>query len=98
MIRERRPPPRFGGTCSRFSGWILCFLALTFVIGMLPTIFVFAFAFMIVEGERWPLALMISSALVVFCWFVFDELLALPWPDSLIGALSPALKETVPGL
>ncbi len=81
-----------------FSGWIVCFLALTFAVGMLPTIFLFALAFMKTEGERWPLSIAISACLVVFCWFVFDELLALPWPDSLLGALAPALKEMVPGI
>ena len=81
-----------------FSGWIACFLALTFIVGMLPTIFLFALAFMKTEGERWPLSVAISACLVVFCWFVFDELLALPWPDSLLGALAPTLKEMVPGI
>lgn len=81
-----------------FAGWIAAFLVLTFLIGMLPTIFVFTCAFMIVEGERWRLAATVSAALVVFCWFVFDDLLALPWPDSLLGKMAPALKDIVPGI
>ena len=82
----------------RFAAWIACFLALTFLVGMLPTIFLFTLAFMIVEGERWPLALTIAAGLTVFCWYLFNELLALPWPNSLLGSLSPELKEAVPGI
>jgi TctA family transporter len=81
-----------------FAGWLAAFIVLTFTIGMLPTIFVFAFAFMTVEGERPMLALIVAASLAVFCWFVFDDLLALPWPDSLLGDLAPALKEAVPGI
>ncbi len=81
-----------------FAGWIACFLILTFLIGMLPTILVFSFAFMCLEGERWQTAAAISAGLVVFCWFVFDRLLALPWPDSLLGDLVPALKQAIPGV
>lgn len=81
-----------------FAAWILAFILGTFVFGMLPTILVFAAAFMIAGGERTALALAVAAALTVFCWFVFDELLALPWPDSLLGRLSPALREAVPGI
>lgn len=81
-----------------FAGWIVAFLVLTFLIGMLPTIFLFTCAFMIVEGERWRLAATVSACLAVFCWFVFDDLLALPWPDSLLGRLAPGLKDIVPGI
>lgn len=81
-----------------FAGWIAGFIGLTFLIGMLPTIFVFAAAFMLVEGERWTLAATVSAGLVVFCWFVFDDLLALPWPDSLLGHMAPGLKDVIPGI
>ena len=64
----------------------------------LPTIFLFTCAFMIVEKESWPMSIAVSAGLVVFYGFVFDELLALPWLDSLLGDLSPALKETIPGI
>ena len=82
----------------QFAGWVLAFIVLTFAVGMLPTIFLFTCAFMIVEGERRRTAIAVSACLVVFCWFVFDELLALPWPDSLLGELSPALKSAIPGI
>lgn len=81
-----------------FAAWVAAFIALTFIVGMLPTIFIFTCAFMIVEKESWPLSIGVSACLVVFCWFVFDELLALPWPDSLLGDLSPMLKDTIPGI
>ena len=58
----------------------------------------FAAAFMLVEGERWTLAATVSAGLVVFCWFVFDDLLALPWPDSLLGHMAPELKDVIPGI
>lgn len=82
----------------QFAAWIAAFLILTFLIGMLPTIFVFTAAFMVAEGERWRLAAGVSAILAVFCWFVFDELLALPWPDSLLGTIAPTLKDFVPGI
>ena len=81
-----------------FAGWIVAFIALTLLIGMLPTIFIFACAFMIVEGERWALAITVSASLTLFCWFVFDALLALPWPESLLGNLFPVLRDTIPGI
>lgn len=82
----------------QFAGWILAFIGLTFLVGMLPTIFLFTAAFMLFEGERASLSIGVSAALAVFCWFVFDDLLALPWPDSLLGDLAPGLKDIVPGI
>lgn len=81
-----------------FASWVLAFVILTSLIGMLPTIFVFTCAFMTFERERWPLSIGVSAALTVFCWFVFDELLSLPWPASFLGSLSPTLKDTIPGV
>lgn len=82
-----------------FLGWIVGFILLTAVIGMLPAIFVFAVAYMKLEADE-PTGLAVSCAagLVVFCFFVFDYMLTLPWPRPLIGFLFPGLGEYIPSM
>jgi uncharacterized membrane protein len=63
------------------------------VVGFLAAILVFVTLFMIIEGkERAKLALPLSLATVAFCWMVFDRLLALPWPQAVLGDLVPPLR------
>ncbi len=76
-----------------FFAWLAVFMALIWVIGFLPAILLFVGGYMVLEGkERWRLAIPLSLATAGFCWFVFDRLLALPWPRSLLGDLIPPLR------
>ncbi len=80
-----------------FLLWIIGFLASTALVGMLPTTFIFCIAFMRVENrEPWGLALAISTSLLIFTWYVFESLLALPWPRPLVSMLFPELRDLVP--
>lgn len=77
---------------ARFFGWFLAFLACMAVIGMLPTVPLIVVAFMRIEGrERWGLSLVIAACLTAFLYGVFDRILHLSWPPSLVGDWLPAL-------
>ena len=82
---------------SIFLLWIIAFLGSTAIIGMLPTTFIFCMAFMRLENkEPWRLTLIISSSLLGFAWFVFEHLLALPWPRPFISMVFPELRDVIP--
>ena len=82
-----------------YLAWLLAFLGATALIGMLPTIVLFVAAYMRVEGrERWALTLTCAVLTAVASWFIFDRLLALPWPNSLLGELFPRLRVIVPSV
>jgi len=45
------------------------------------------------EGrERWTLVLPQAICLTLFIYIVFDQLLSIPWPQTLLGNLLPAAK------
>lgn len=76
----------------RFGVWLLCFLLSMATFGIIPTIPVFVIAFMRIEArERWRLVLSMAAGLTLFVYVVFDQLLALAWPQTFVGALIPAL-------
>ena len=82
-----------------YLGWLLAFLGATALIGMLPTVMMFVIAYMRVEGrERWRLTLACASALTLASWFIFDRLLSLPWPNSVLGDWLPELKDVIPSV
>jgi TctA family transporter len=82
-----------------YLGWILAFFACILLIGMLPTVVVFVIAYMRLEGpESWRLSVMSAVGLVLFTYVVFDQLLALPWPMSLLGDMYPALRQIIPSV
>ena len=66
---------------------------------MLPGVFMFVILYMRIEGnEPWKLTMYCSTGLVLFSWFLFDYLLALPWPQSVIGDFIPVLKGVIPSI
>jgi len=81
-----------------FFGWMAAFLASMAVIGLIATVPVFIIAYMRLEGrERWPLTLSMATGTTLFVYALFDRLLAIPWPQTLLGAALPALK-AIPGV
>jgi hypothetical protein len=81
-----------------FFGWIAAFMASMAVIGLIPTVPFFVVAYMRLENrEPWKLVLPQAIVLTAFFWGVFDQLLHLPWPETLLGTRFPALK-LVPSL
>ncbi|MCC6780055.1 MAG: tripartite tricarboxylate transporter permease [Hyphomicrobiales bacterium] len=76
-----------------FFGYLIGFMALMAVIGLIPTVGIFVVFFMRWEArERWPLVIPYAAILVVFIWFTFDYIMALPWPSTLLGQWWPAAK------
>ena len=82
-----------------YLGWLLGFLVLVALIGMLPTVFVFVVLYMRLEGdEKWRLILIISGGMTTFAYVVFERLLHLPWPQTVVGGWFPALKVLIPSM
>jgi len=82
-----------------FLAWLIGFLCLTGIIGMLPAIFIFVIAYMRAEAkEAWILTLSCAAGLTIFSYIVFDYLLALPWPLPLVGVMFPDLADAIPSL
>jgi hypothetical protein len=77
----------------RFFGYLLGFMAVMSVIGLIPTVAIFVVVFMRMEGpESWRLSLTYSAVLTTTIFVVFDYFMSLPWPPTLIGKFLPALK------
>jgi TctA family transporter len=76
-----------------FFGWLLAFMGSMAVIGLIPTVPLFVIGYMRLEGrERWSLVLPQAIGLTLFIYIVFDQLLSIPWPQTLLGMLVPAAK------
>jgi TctA family transporter len=76
-----------------FFGWLIAFMGSMATIGLIPTVPLFVVTFMRVENrEPWKLVIPQAVGLTIFIWFVFDQLLSIPWPPTLVGGLFPALK------
>ncbi len=78
---------------SWFFGYLIGFMAVMAVIGLIPTVAVFVVFFMRWEArERWTLVIPYATCLVIFIWFTFDYIMAVPWPPTLLGQWYPAFK------
>jgi TctA family transporter len=81
-----------------FFGWMAAFLVSITAIGLIATVPIFIVAYMRLEGrERWSLTLPMAAAMTLFIYVLFDRLLAIPWPQTLLGTLLPAFK-AIPGV
>jgi putative tricarboxylic transport membrane protein len=79
---------------ARYFAWLVGFLVLGAGIGFLPALFCFVLLVMRLEfRERWTTALAGAGCVSVALWLLCDRLLALPWPQSALGDLLPALRE-----
>jgi hypothetical protein len=78
---------------ARFFGYLVAFMGVMAAIGLIPTITIFVICFMRYENrERWTLIVPYAVILVVAVSYVFDYVMAIPWPPTLIGQWFPALK------
>ena len=76
-----------------FFGWMIGFLACMATIGLLPTVPVFIIAYMKLEGnEKWRHVVPMVIAMTALIYVVFDQLLTVPWPPTLLGYWFPVLK------
>jgi putative tricarboxylic transport membrane protein len=78
-----------------FFAWMAAFIAIVALIGFIPAIAVFVFAYMTFGfGEPWPHSLCYAAGTTLLCWVVFQWGLQVAWPQSLLGDLFPALRES----
>jgi hypothetical protein len=53
----------------------------------------FVAGYMRLEGrERWTIVIPYMLCITIFIYFLFDQLLAIPWPPTYLGDFFPALK------
>jgi putative tricarboxylic transport membrane protein len=76
-----------------FFIWMAAFIGLVALIGFIPAIALFVFAYMRFGFGEPPLSsLGFAIATTVFCTVVFHWALQVAWPPSLLGDLFPALR------
>tara|TARA_A100001391_G_scaffold87150_1_gene57550 strand:- start:35545 stop:37605 length:2061 start_codon:yes stop_codon:yes gene_type:complete len=82
-----------------FFAWVLGFLLVMALIGMIPAIAVMIIAFMRIEGrEPWKLCIVNSAAATALVYVVFDQIIRVPWPSTVLGALVPPLAAIIPSV
>jgi hypothetical protein len=70
-----------------FFGWMVFFLFSMATIGLIPTVPIFIIAFMRIEAkEPWTIVIPMAVFMTVFIYFLFDWLLSIPWPGTLLGS------------
>jgi hypothetical protein len=73
--------------------WLVFLVIGVTLIGMLPAIGLFVFCYMTIEGKAKPInAIFIIIPFLIGIWFLFHELLHIPWPQSLLGDLFGSLR------
>jgi hypothetical protein len=76
--------------------WLAGLMGLVAVIGFIPAIAVFVFVYMRFGfGEATVSSLFFAAATTLLCWVLFDRLLAVAWPQSLLGDYFPALRASL---
>jgi len=77
---------------ARFFGYLLAFMACMAVIGLIPTVPIFVIAFMRFEGpEPWRLVIPQAVFITLFVYVMFDQMLTIPWPPTVLGDFFPQL-------
>ena len=73
--------------------WLAGLLGLVAVTGFIPAIALFIFAYMHLGfGERPGSAVVCGAITALMCWGLFHKLLAVAWPQSLLGDIFPGLR------
>jgi TctA family transporter len=82
-----------------FFGWMGAFLGSMSLIGVIPTVPLFIVTFMRVERrEPWRIVLPMALIMTGFIYILFDRLLGVVWPSTVLGGLLPVLHATVPSM
>jgi hypothetical protein len=76
--------------------WLGGLMGLVALIGFIPAIVVFIFVYMHL-GIKEPAgsSAIYACATAFLCWGLFHKLLAVAWPQSLLGDAFPALRATL---
>jgi TctA family transporter len=79
--------------CLRAFAWILGFLAVGAVIGLLPALALLTLLLMLLEfREPWTHSIAATATATIIIYILFDRVFSLPWPQSMIGDWLPALR------
>ena len=82
-----------------FLSWIVSTLLVVWVAGVLPAILLLIVLYMRIEGsEPWKLIVPTAATMVIGAYVLFDELLSIVWPRTLLGDWIPALKGVIPSV
>jgi TctA family transporter len=82
-----------------FYGWLVGFMVSMATIGLIPTVPLFVILFMRFEGkEPWRLIIPQAICLTLFIYVMFDQMLTIPWPPTLMGTWFPVLKGLIPSM
>lgn len=77
----------------RIFCWLVGGLAATFCIGLLPALLALMYLLARYEfGEHWKKSLILSVAMTIALWLIFDRIFSMTWPQSLLGDWVPALR------
>jgi TctA family transporter len=78
---------------ARFFGYLAAFMAVMAVVGLIPTVGLFVVVFMRYENnERWTLVIPYASILLIAITLIFEMVMHIPWPPTLLGTWWPWLK------
>jgi hypothetical protein len=79
-----------------YFAWLTAFLLTIWLVGFLPAIAIFVFSYMCLGfGERATHSAGFAAATVLLCWGLFDRVLSVAWPASLLGDFFPELRAMV---
>ncbi len=82
-----------------FFGWMVAFMISMALIGLIPTVPLFVIAFMRIEGpEPWRITIPYAFFMTAFIYVMFDQMLTIPWPPTVLGDWIPALKGVIPSV
>jgi hypothetical protein len=77
-----------------YFGWLAGFIIMASLIGFIPAIALFVILYMSFGfRQSLVLATVSGAAVAAFCYVVFDRFLSVPWPQSAIGDILPALRD-----
>ncbi len=80
---------------AEFFLWLGGLVALASLIGFVPAIGVFVFVYMGIGFREPPArAAIFGVAMAIFCYALFDRGLSVPWPQSVLGDILPALRDS----
>jgi TctA family transporter len=87
---------RIRGQAAVYFAWLAGLLGLVAVVGFIPAIAIFIFAYMHLGFKESPASAAAYAAITaLLCWGLFHKLLAVAWPQSLLGDFFPALRATL---
>jgi TctA family transporter len=76
--------------------WLLGFLGIAYTVGLLPSMFLFLVGYIRFQAkESWKSTLMVSVPMWLVSYGLFHKLLVVPWPQSILGNIFPALRSSI---